>query len=120
MAVAGPGALLTAKLHKINERAGQPGRLQDKDALDVLRLLRVIDSEILVERLHRLMGSDLARETTGEAIRFLRKLFGTKNGSGALSAARALEGLENPDTVTGSCEALVEELIGAGLEIPTA
>ncbi len=115
VAVAGPGALLVAKVHKIAERSGRPGRLQDKDALDVLRLLRAIETGILVETLNRLVSDDLAGETTRQAIPLLRSLFGTKSGGGALSAARALEGLEDSDTVTGSCEALVEELIRSGL-----
>jgi hypothetical protein len=41
--VAGPGALLVAKVHKIAERVGQRNRVSDKDALDVLRLLRAVD-----------------------------------------------------------------------------
>lgn len=39
IAVAGPAALLVAKLHKLAER-GEGERTRDKDALDVLRLLR--------------------------------------------------------------------------------
>jgi hypothetical protein len=41
VAVAGPTALLVAKLHKIGERVSEreQRRLDDKDALDVLRLL---------------------------------------------------------------------------------
>ena len=38
--IAGPAALLVAKVHKIAERVGSPARESDKDALDVLRLLR--------------------------------------------------------------------------------
>lgn len=34
VAVAGPAALLVAKLHKISERVGRPGRRDDKDALE--------------------------------------------------------------------------------------
>lgn len=34
VAVAGPAALLVAKLHKIAERVDNPGRREDKDALD--------------------------------------------------------------------------------------
>ena len=37
--VAGPAALLVAKLHKIGERQATPGRLVDKDAHDIYRLL---------------------------------------------------------------------------------
>jgi hypothetical protein len=39
LSVAGPAALLVSKLHKIADRAGSP-RAKDKDAYDVLRLLR--------------------------------------------------------------------------------
>ena len=37
--VAGPAALIIAKLHKIGERAEAPGRLVDKDAHDLYRIL---------------------------------------------------------------------------------
>ena len=41
MSVAGPAALLVAKVHKIAERTtGAGDRVRDKDALDVLRLLQ--------------------------------------------------------------------------------
>jgi hypothetical protein len=40
--VAGPAALLMAKLHKLGERQATPGRLVDKDAHDVYRLLVAI------------------------------------------------------------------------------
>jgi Nucleotidyltransferase len=43
MAVAGPAALLVAKLHKLGERQDTPARLIDKDAHDIYRLL-VADS----------------------------------------------------------------------------
>ena len=42
VAVAGPAALLGAKLHKIAERVDTPGRREDKDALDILRLLQAV------------------------------------------------------------------------------
>jgi len=117
VAVAGPCALLVAKVHKIAERAGEPGRLQDKDALDVLRLLRAVRSETLVEGLNSLTRDNLAGETTKQGILMLRDLFGTRGGNGALLAARALEGLQDEETVTRSCEALVGELLETGLEI---
>jgi len=37
--VAGTAALLVAKIHKIHERLGTPGRLQNKDAHDIYRML---------------------------------------------------------------------------------
>ena len=44
VSVAGIAALLVAKLHKIAERKDAPARLQDKDALDILRLLRFAET----------------------------------------------------------------------------
>ena len=40
VAVAGPVALLIAKLHKLEERRQDQGRSSDKDALDIYRLLQ--------------------------------------------------------------------------------
>jgi hypothetical protein len=42
--LAGPAALLVAKLHKLGERSLErtPKRMKDKDALDVLRILRSV------------------------------------------------------------------------------
>lgn len=53
IAVAGPGALLVAKLHKIGERQEHPSRLDAKDALDVLRLLRGVPTTQLEDSLRR-------------------------------------------------------------------
>jgi len=40
--VAGPAALLVAKVHKIMDREEDAGRRSDKDALDLYRLLRAV------------------------------------------------------------------------------
>ncbi len=40
--VAGPAALIVAKMHKLLERLKQPNRLNDKDAHDIYRILRAI------------------------------------------------------------------------------
>ncbi|HEY7192943.1 MAG TPA: hypothetical protein VH439_04305 [Gemmatimonadales bacterium] len=59
--VAGPAALLVAKLHKIGERADTaPDRLVDKDAHDLYRILVAIDTTTLAERLRMLREDDLA------------------------------------------------------------
>lgn len=44
VAVAGPAALLVAKIHKLHDRIDTPGRLNNKDAHDVYRLLRAIET----------------------------------------------------------------------------
>lgn len=72
MLVAGPGALLVAKVHKIIERLGDRDRAQDKDSLDVLRLLQAISSEELARRLKTLLDKDTAGAVTAEAIERVR------------------------------------------------
>lgn len=52
--VAGPAALLVAKLHKLVERRHDPGRLLDKDAHDIYRLLVATDTTQLATRLTEL------------------------------------------------------------------
>lgn len=54
--VAGPAALLVSKLHKLSERIDDPDRLKDKDALDVLRLLRGTDPADMAAAVGRLLA----------------------------------------------------------------
>jgi hypothetical protein len=67
MWVAGRGALLVAKTHKIAERVGEGDRVQDKDALDLLHVLRAATLDDLVVRLRRLLDSTFVRPVTEEA-----------------------------------------------------
>jgi hypothetical protein len=113
IAVAGAAALLVAKLHKIAERQDRAGRSEDKDALDVLRLLRGTTTEVLASGLERLAASDLAGEVTREAVRFLEELFGTPDARGAQMAARAATPLEDPTTIAASCAGLAGDLLQA-------
>ena len=56
VSVAGPAALLVAKLHKIHDRLEIPSRQDNKDARDVYRLLRAVETEVFVEAISRLFG----------------------------------------------------------------
>lgn len=70
MRVAGTAALLVAKLHKIGERAySAPGRLIDKDAHDVYRILADAPTDRLAVTLIALAGDQLAGKATRAAIR---------------------------------------------------
>ncbi len=109
--VAGPAALLVAKLHKIAERRDSPGRAEDKDALDALRILRAIPMETLATELRRLSGEELSAGVTEEAIGFLRDLFRKPTSPGSEMAARAASPLEDEDTIRESCAALASELL---------
>lgn len=66
VAVAGPTALLIAKLHKIAERISEreQRRLDDKDALDVLRLLQATETLTLAATVRTLLQADVAGDVT--------------------------------------------------------
>lgn len=111
--VAGPAALLVAKLHKIYERVDVSGRVSDKDALDVLRLLRAVPTEIFAEALSRLREDALSAQVTEEAISYLRELFSSPGAPGSAMAARAASPLEPEDEIRESCAFLSRDLLGA-------
>jgi hypothetical protein len=111
--VAGPGALLVGKTHKIAEREGQPSRESDKDALDVLRLLRAIPADALAQGLALLSKADLSEQVTREAVSHLGRLFENAQAPGSQMAARAVGVLEDPATIAASCETLVRDLLSA-------
>lgn len=111
MWIAGPGALLVAKIHKISERLGQMERVRDKDALDVLRLLRAIETDVLAGRLAILRKSSLAGSTTTEAIGLFPRLFGQLSAEGVAMAVRAAGDQEDPATIAGSVVALADALV---------
>ena len=103
--------LLVAKLHKIGERVGGQERVRDKDALDVLRLLRAVETEDMADRLRTLARSPLSADVTAEALELLPALFGEPDSEGVLMAVRAAGQAEDPATISGSLMALVHELL---------
>ncbi len=111
--VAGPAALLVAKTHKIAERVGAQDRVRDKDALDVLRLLRAVATDDLVQRLNILAASDIAAAATEEAVNRVMDLFGRVDAEGVQLAVRAAGDAEDPATIAGSFAALVDDLMTA-------
>ena len=111
VSVAGPGALLVAKVHKIADRSMAPGRLSDKDALDVLRLLQNVSTGDLCARLASLQRNGLSGSVTNEAIAQAGALFGASDSIGVRMAMRAVGTLEDPDFVASSMVALVGDLL---------
>jgi hypothetical protein len=110
MWVAGPAALLVAKTHKISERVDAHDRVRDKDALDVLRLLRAVDTDVLARRLRQLLGHEMTRSVTDEAIGFLGPLFTQTDSDGVEMAVRAASTGEDSATIAASLIALVSDL----------
>lgn len=111
IAVAGPAALLVAKLHKLGERQEVEGRAEDKDALDILRLLRAIPTQTLAEALDVLRGDARSGVVTLEAVDYLRVLFGEPTSPGSQMAARAATPLEDADVVAASSASLATDLL---------
>lgn len=113
--VAGPAALLVSKLIKLKERtaefdAGGRDRRKNKDALDVLRILRAADTKELADTLRALGTEDVSAEVTQEAMEALLDLFGTAHSSASQMAADAAFP-EPRATIAASCAALTAELM---------
>jgi hypothetical protein len=111
VAVAGPSALLVAKLHKIAERIDSPDRSRNKDALDVYRLLQSIPTETLADGIRRLLDDRVAAGVTEEAVTFLRTLFSEPSRKGCQMVASAVASLESGETIAQSCAFLTEDLL---------
>jgi len=115
VAIAGPAALLVAKAHKIAERAAEreQRRLEDKDALDILRLLQATETAALAATVNALLQGDVAGEVTREALGILREHFTDARAAGPQMAVRAAGVLLPAETVAASCAALASDLLRA-------
>ena len=112
--VAGPSALLVAKLHKIADRTEQPRRQRPRDAHDVFRLLREVEVEAFADGFAAMKAADVSHGVALEAIGHLRALFGEPDRHGAQQAALAVTGLvEDPQAVALRCAVLAAEVLSA-------
>lgn len=111
--VAGPTALLVAKIHKIMDRERDFDRRSDKDALDVYRLLRVVPTQDLSQRFRRLLADPLSRQVAETTHMQLPQLFGRVNSPGTQMAVRASHPLESGDVLAASVAALTQDLMAA-------
>ncbi len=115
--VAGPAALLVAKVHKIGERLEDPaGHRQEqlpKDAFDIYRLLSAIDTAELAEEFGLLRSHRISSSVTSEALSKFRSLFGSRSGIGTTLLVNSVRGLEDPDFIIESSVALSQDLLEA-------
>lgn len=110
--VAGPAALLVAKLHKIGERIDDPRRLYDKDAHDAYRILRAVETTTLQSAFMRLLADDLSADVTREALAYLAAHFAVgPEGTGSMMAGRAEEGVGEPEQVAVAVAFLSSDLL---------
>ncbi len=111
--VAGPAALLVAKVTKIEERREKTARHQPKDGLDVLRLLQATPTQAMAQRLGDLARDPLAGAVTTAALEALQRDGRDAAGLIASLAGAGVGNLADPDTIRGSVAALIEELLTA-------
>ncbi len=110
--VAGPAALVVAKLHKLHERlqVGRADRIADKDAADVYRIMQAVPVEDVLLRLRPLLADPIAEAPTTAALGFLDELFGARASRGVQMAAEALRVGVPADRVEGVCTAFARAL----------
>ena len=114
VSVAGPAALLVAKLHKIHDRIDSPSRLDNKDAHDIYRLLRAIDTEALVATVVQLLAHDASADVTDQALGYLEELVaGGADAPGSVMAGAAEELVGDPIGVSESVALLAQDLVAA-------
>lgn len=112
--VAGPAALMVAKLHKLGERQATPDRLVDKDAHDLYRILRAKSTEELAATFRALKADHSSSGATLEALAYLETMFASGRDSiGAVMAGRAEEGIGDPPEVSASVALLAWDLLDA-------
>jgi len=93
VAVAGVAALLVSKVIKLRDRVdgARPHRQNDKDAGDVLRLIRATPLPRMADQLHTLRGDPTAGEVTTGALDGLDVLFRAPGSPGVAMAVRSVQ-----------------------------
>jgi hypothetical protein len=111
--VAGYGALLVAKLHKLGDRLVTPDRLDAKDAGDVYRLFDSVAAEDMAVIVRTLLDDGRSAATTAKALTYLGELFRAASSPGVALAVDALRTILPAPTVTAVLTAYSNELIEA-------
>lgn len=113
--MAGPAALLVAKLHKLGERHEDGGgRLRDKDAHDLYRLLVALETTVLADRIAGLLGDQVSAAVTEQALDYLADLFAAgPDAVGSQMTGRAERGVGDPDVAAAAVAALAGDLLAA-------
>lgn len=112
--VASPSALVVAKLYKIGERqSGKPGRLLDKDAHDLYRLLRAVETDEIAEGLSRLRRNTLAGGVTARALDWMRALCSSPEALVPAMAGRAEQFVGSPPDVAEAMWAMAQDVLDA-------
>ncbi|QAY61743.1 hypothetical protein ET475_05680 [Microbacterium protaetiae] len=112
--VAGPAALLIAKVHKVAERRDNPLRRDNKDAHDIFRLLVAIETSELAREIGRLLGDEVSVAATRKGLRILEELFAKSSDAlGARMAGAAEVGIGDPEQTAVAVSLLAADLVAA-------
>ena len=109
--VAGPAALLIAKVHKLGERLATPHRLIDKDAGDVFRLLEATSLQEMIRLMQMLLADERSAAAATVAIGYVRQLFATPRSPGVQLAVQALAIAADQATVTITMTGYAQDLL---------
>lgn len=117
--VAGPTALLIAKLHKIAERviAGRPHRISPKDAADAYRLMLATPTDTVIPIFRLLLADERSAAATRYGLDQLTELFGARLRPGVQLAVQALDPAVPPPRVEAVCAAFVHDISAAALTV---
>jgi len=110
--VAGAAALLVAKVHKIDDRQDS-GRQSDKDALDVLRLLRGTETHELAARHAKLVADPRSEAAARHGRDLLEAQFARRQNVGVQMAIRSAGPLGDAEEIGVLFEALVGDFLAA-------
>jgi hypothetical protein len=113
LSVAGSGALLIAKLHKLGDRIRDErrrDRLEPKDAYEAYRLMQ-LPKDVVLAGWKKCLADERAGDVASEAVGLLKDLFVTADSPGSQLAAEYARRAEDPDVVTASAAALANELL---------
>jgi hypothetical protein len=112
--VAGLIALLLAKAHKIGDRlkeSRRSDRLSDKDAGDVVRIMRAGDISTVATKLETLTAHPIVGESALAGLELLRTQFGAQRAPGVEMAVRSLSGgVLSEDEIRALCPAYLARL----------
>ena len=115
--VAGPAALLVAKMHKIGERLEDTDvRRQEqlpKDAFDIYRLLRAIDTAEMAKEFVLIQSHEISICVASGALAMFQNLFGSRSDMGTSLLVRSVGALEDPAFLIESSVALSQDLLEA-------
>jgi hypothetical protein len=121
MNVAGPTALLVAKLHKIDDRIAEagvrPDRVLIKDGADTYRLMLHLPASTAVDRITALLDHPVAGDSVREAVGHLRSLFGSPAAPGVRLAVDGLAADVPADRVEAVCVGFARSVL-EGLAAP--